>query len=91
MYLYIHNDIYIYCNLQYYNWIYIQYTGIYIYMERERGKKRETDIIGNVYIYIYTHTYIYNIHIYICILITKLWDVSSDISGECHGITNKPE
>ena len=65
MYLYIHNDIYIYCNLQYYNWIYIQYTGIYIYMERERGKKRETDIIGNVYIYIYTHTYIYTIYIYI--------------------------
>ena len=97
MYLYIYNDIYIYIlgcvyiyNLQYYNGIYIQYTGIYMVREREE-KKRNRCNRKCVSIYIYTYIYIYTIYIYTYIHITKLWDVSSDISGECHGITNKPE
>jgi hypothetical protein len=74
MYLYIYNDIYIYIgmciyiyNLQYYNGIYIQYTGIYMVREREE-KKRNRYNRKCVSIYIYTHTYIYiqytYIHIY---------------------------
>ena len=56
--IYIYIMIYIYIVI--YNIIigYIYNILGYIYGERER-KKRETDIIGNVYIYVYIHIHIY--------------------------------